>query len=99
VSTGDQGGAGYTRLWQSFAGLLPIQSVGVMGDERTYELHRRHPRGGKPRRHDRHWAGCRTNLLASISSRIVNRSAGITASYRHQLEATVDDRMGIGFWG
>ncbi|NIR12614.1 MAG: GMP synthase (glutamine-hydrolyzing), partial [Desulfobacterales bacterium] len=27
----------YEKVWQSFAVLLPIRTVGVMGDERTYE--------------------------------------------------------------
>ena len=35
----------YEKLWQAFAVLLPVRSVGVMGDERTYEATVRHPRG------------------------------------------------------
>ena len=36
----------YDAIWQAFAVLLPVQTVGVMGDGRTYDQ-----RGGAPRRH------------------------------------------------
>ncbi|MGQ9672123.1 MAG: glutamine-hydrolyzing GMP synthase [Candidatus Aminicenantales bacterium] len=67
----------YHRLWQAFAVLLPIRSVGVMGDQRTYEqvvvIRLVESVDGMTA----NWYAARPELLARISTRMVNEVEGV----------------------
>jgi GMP synthase (glutamine-hydrolysing) len=67
----------YYRVWQSFAVLLPVQSVGVMGDQRTYEntIALRIVESLDGMTAD--WVRLPYELLARISSRISNEVKGV----------------------
>jgi len=66
-----------TKLWQAFAVLLPVKSVGVMGDERTYEnvaaLRAVTSQDGMTA----DWAPLPYPVLGAISNRIINEVKGV----------------------
>ncbi len=67
----------YDEIWQAFAVYLPVESVGVMGDERTYEhtIAVRCVTSVDAMTAD--WARVPADVLSTISSRIINEVKGI----------------------
>ena len=67
----------YDKVWQALAVLLPVRSVGVMGDERTYEnvVALRAVTSTDAMTAD--WARLPDNFLARVSNRIINEIRGI----------------------
>jgi GMP synthase (glutamine-hydrolysing) len=67
----------YYRIWQSFAVLLPVRSVGVMGDERTYDytiaIRAVESQDGMTA----DWVKLPPDLLEKLSNRIVNEVKGV----------------------
>jgi GMP synthase (glutamine-hydrolysing) len=78
IAMGEIRSAGlYDDIWQAFVVLLPVRSVGVMGDERTYEhvaaLRAVHSLDGMTA----HWFPIPPEVLERISARIINEVKGI----------------------
>jgi GMP synthase (glutamine-hydrolysing) len=67
----------YRKLWQSFAVLLPLKSVGIMGDQRTYEhiVAIRAVTSDDAMTAD--WAKLPHDFLGRISNRIINEVRGV----------------------
>lgn len=67
----------YDEIWQAFAVLLPVKSVGVMGDERTYEFTCAIRAVTSTDGMTAEWYPMPYDVLEKISSRIINEIKGI----------------------
>ncbi|MBO6069267.1 MAG: GMP synthase (glutamine-hydrolyzing), partial [Bacteroidales bacterium] len=67
----------YDKVWQAGAMLLPVRSVGVMGDDRTYEsvVSLRAVESVDGMTAD--WAHLPYDFLAKVSNEIINRVKGV----------------------
>lgn len=67
----------YYKVWQSFAVLLPVRSVGVMGDERTYDFTIAMRSVDSQDAMTADWSRLPHDLLAKISTRVINEVQGV----------------------
>jgi GMP synthase (glutamine-hydrolysing) len=67
----------YDKVWQAFVVLLPVQSVGVMGDERTYEFVVALRAVGSTDGMTADWSHLPYEFLAKVSNEIINKVRGI----------------------
>ncbi len=67
----------YYKIWQSFAVLLPVRSVGVMGDERTYDYTVAVRAVESQDGMTADWVKLPYDLLERLSSRIINEVKGV----------------------
>ena len=86
----------YYKIWQSFAVLLPVRSVGVMGDERTYDytiaLRAVESQDGMTA----DWVKLPYELLEKISTRIINEVKGVNrVCFDITSKPPGDDRVGV----
>ena len=86
----------YRKIQQAFAVLLPVQSVGVMGDGRTYEDVIAVRADSDGRFHDgRLVSASLRSLAADFDARDQQRSRSQPRRLRRQLKAPQHDRMGM----
>ena len=67
----------YNEVWQAFAVLLPVKSVGVMGDERTYQRTAALRAVTSTDGMTADWAKLPYEFLQSVSSEIINKVKGV----------------------
>ena len=67
----------YYKIWQSFAVLLPVRSVGVMGDERTYDFTIAIRAVESQDGMTADWVKLPYDLLEKLSNRIINEVKGV----------------------